>query len=198
MASRIKKSRVTIGPTTEPITLAQAKVQCKLEPDYDDEDEALSIYIQAARELVEEITGRSLISQTRVLRLDSFPQCYDVYLDYGRLISVTTLQYCATEADTLTTIAASEYWTDTHSEIPRLTVKTSWPSTYDRPNAVVITYVAGYGTTASSIPAPLIEAVKRIVASMYEHRGDEKGFDIIPDTAMALMNPYIITSDAWY
>jgi uncharacterized phiE125 gp8 family phage protein len=194
---RIKKSRVTIGPTVEPITLSQAKVQCKLDPDYDDEDEALQIYIQAARELVEEITGRSLITQTRVIRFDTFPSCYEISLDYGRLIAVTTLQYYDS-TEVLTTLSSTEYWTDEHSEIPRIRVKTSWPATYDRPNAVVITYTAGYGATASTVPGPLIEAVKRIVASMYEHRGDEKGFDIIPDTAMALVQPYIITSDAWY
>jgi uncharacterized phiE125 gp8 family phage protein len=194
---RIKKSRVTIGPSVEPITLAQAKVQCKLDPDYDDEDEALQIYIQAARELVEEITGRSLITQTRVLRFDTFPLCYEISLDYGRLIEVETLEYY-NDSETLTTLSSSAYWTDTHSEIPRIRVKESWPSTYDRPNAVVITYTAGYGDEPSNIPGPLIEAVKRIVASMYEHRGDEKGFDIIPDTAMALIQPYIITSDANY
>jgi uncharacterized phiE125 gp8 family phage protein len=194
---RIKQSRVTIGPTVEPITLAQARVQCKLEADYTDEDEALTVYIQAARELVEEITGRSLITQTRVMRLDYFPSCYEIHLDHGRLLTVTSVEYYADSTDVLTTLSSSDYWVDTHSEIPRITVKTSWPSTYDRPNAVVITYTAGYGATASTVPGALVQAVKELVAHMYEHRGDEKGFDV-PDFVMNKIQPYIIYGNAWY
>jgi uncharacterized phiE125 gp8 family phage protein len=195
--ARIKRSLVTVGPSPEPITLPEAKVQCKLEADYNDEDTAIEVYIRAARELVEEVTGRSLITQTRVMRLDYFPLDCEILLDHGRLISVTSVEYHADETETLSTLSSSDYWIDSHSEVPRIVVKDSWPSTYSRPNAVVITYTAGYGAAATSIPRPLVQAVKEIVAFMYSHRGDEKGLDI-PDTAMTLIRPYIIHSDAWY
>ena len=58
-------------PATEPITLTEAKAQCRV--DGTAEDALLTIYIQAAREQCERLIGRKLITQTVEQRLDAFP-----------------------------------------------------------------------------------------------------------------------------
>lgn len=46
----------------------------------------------------------------------------------------------------------------------------AWPSIGDFPDAIKITFVAGYGATASDVPAPLRQAIKLLAANFYEIR----------------------------
>jgi hypothetical protein len=45
-----------------------------------------------------------------------------------------------------------------------------WPSVLYVPNAVQIHFTAGYGTTAASVPANIVVAIKQLVADCYENR----------------------------
>ena len=50
----------------------------------------------------------------------------------------------------------------------------TWPDLEDdRPGAVEITYVAGYGDNASDVPEDLRTALRFILADWYENRGDQ-------------------------
>jgi uncharacterized phiE125 gp8 family phage protein len=58
----------------------------------------------------------------------------------------------------------------------------AWPTTLDQPNSVAVTYVAGYGADASSVPQSVKQWVLLSVGVMYAHReaGAEKAIGELP------------------
>jgi len=63
--------RVIVPPTVEPVSLALAKQQCRV--DTPDEDFLIQTYIEAARDHCESVTNRAFYTQTIALYLDHFP-----------------------------------------------------------------------------------------------------------------------------
>lgn len=194
-------SKVIIPPSVEPITLTEAKLDLKI--DSNDENDLLAILIKASRETIEIRTGRSLITQTRTVKLDYFPCTDTIKLPNGPVQSVTHIKYYD-EDEVLQTLDSSEYWIDSDSDIARVVVKDSWPSTEDRPNAVIVTYVCGYGAAGSSVPAPLRKALLFVLGHVYENRqnvivsGSSTGAIEIPMGAEYLMSNYILEQEVYY
>lgn len=155
-------------PSTEPITVAEAKQHMRV--DNDDEDLLISSYITAARRWCEEYTRRSFINTTWVAKLDYFPS-WMIELEKCPLSSVTSIAYVDTNGTTQT-LSSSLYSVSTHSTPGLLTPAygQTWPSTRAQMDAVTITFVAGYGTAATSIPQTIRNAVKIMTAHLYENR----------------------------
>jgi len=63
--------KVITSPTSEPLTLEEAKLHLKVETDAD--DSLITSLITAARETAEIFTGRALASQVLEYILDGFP-----------------------------------------------------------------------------------------------------------------------------
>ena len=198
-------SRVISEPGTEPISLTEAKSHLRV--DHSNEDDLIDILRQAAREMVENHTNRSLITQTREITIDYFPLHLTngwgcVPLTHGPVSSVTSVEYYDGD-DVEQTLNSSLYWVDTNSGIPKIVVKNSWPSTYDKPNAITITYVAGYGA-ASDVPSPLRQAMLLILGHLYENRqqvivsGSPTAALEIPFGASALMSTYVLEQSVVY
>jgi uncharacterized phiE125 gp8 family phage protein len=199
---KILYSKVTTGPAIEPIDIDDiAKLDLKVDDTV--EDDLIEILIQAARESVENRTNRSLITQTREVRLDWFPSSDTIILPNGPVQSVTSIQYYDDNND-LTTLSNNDYWVDINSTIPRIVIKNYWPSSYSRPNAVIIIYVAGYGTAATTVPATLRKAMLLILGHLYENRqsvivsGSPTGVVEMPMGAEYLMNQYIVEQSIVY
>jgi uncharacterized phiE125 gp8 family phage protein len=194
-------SKVSVEPSVEPVTLTEAKLHLRV--DHTTDDDLINILRQVAREMVENYTNRSLITQTRVIKLDNFP-CFDtIRLTHGPIQSLTSITYDDAN-DASQTLASSAYWTDFDSNIARVVVKNSWPATYDKPNAVQITYVAGYGTAGSDVPQPLKQAMLLIIGHLYENRqqvivsGSPTAALEIPFGASVLMSPYVLEQSVIY
>lgn len=192
---KVKYSKVITPPDIEPIDRDDiAKLDLKLD-DITTEDDLLDILIQAAREIVEDHTQRSLITQTRELKLEQFPCSNTISIPNGP-VQEDSIEITYFDADdTEQTLDSSDYWVDTHSDIARVVVKNSWPAVKDRPNAVTITYDAGYGDTAADVPAKLKKAMLFILGHLYENRQQVTIGSIvteIPFTAEALMSTYVI------
>lgn len=189
-------SKVTTAPSAEPVTSTEAKLHLKV--DHTTDDTLITILIQAAREAVEQHTNRSLITQTRTIKMDTFPISDTISLPNGPLSSVTSVKYYDT-SEVQQTLSSTLYWTDSTSNIPRIVVKTSWPAIYDMPNAVEIVYITGYGASGSSVPQPLKQAILLIIGHLYENR--EQVGDIkyeLPFGASVLMSPYVLEQSVVY
>jgi uncharacterized phiE125 gp8 family phage protein len=54
--------------------------------------------------------------------------------------------------------------------------------------AMQIDYLAGYGDTGDTVPAPIKHAILLLTAALYESRGDVNA--PLPEAAWAIMTPY--------
>lgn len=163
-------TRLITPPAEEPVTLAEAKAQLRLETALD--DAFVTRLIRAAREWAEGYLWRGIVSQTWELVLEGFP-AGAVELPMGQLTSITSVKYLD-ELGAEQTLSASIYEADTAS-VPgklRLAYSQSWPSARGTWNAVVVRYVVGWAT-ASAVPQPIKQALLMLISQMYEHRTPE-------------------------
>lgn len=178
--------RQTVAPTQEPLTIEELREHLRI--DTTDEDALLLLYAQAAREQVERTTRRQLLTATYQLLLDGFSSCR-VLLPRAPLQSVTSVAYLDT-AGASQTLATSVYGVDTASEPGRLYLKSAqtWPSTLSQPQAVTVTYKAGW-LTRGEVPGMLKAAMLLIVGHLYEHREAtiEKALTMIPNGVERLL-----------
>lgn len=169
-------TKVSTGPASEPITLTQAKLHLKV--DYSTDDDYITALIQAAREVAEDYLGQKLISQTIEETFDCFPGETQVTpyaalrLTWSPLISITSVEYQAT-AGTYTTLSSSAY-TLADYQIPSVVIPaydTTWPDAIDYPEAVKVTYLAGYAD-ADSVPEGIKAAMYLMLGHWYDNRQD--------------------------
>lgn len=158
-------------PSSEPVTLAELKAYCRI--DHDDSDDLIESLGTSAREYVEQAIGRTLITTTYSLKLPAFPSHgARIELPRGPLQSVEDVSYTD---KTGSTVAVPE--TDYHvagvgnvlGMIPSISPKTRWPDDVaDEPEAVAVTYKAGYGDSASDTPQRLRLCIKALACWWYE------------------------------
>lgn len=163
--------KTTSEPAAEPVTLDSLKAALRiLSCDFDEE---LSRLLTTARRQVENDTKRRLITQTVRLYLDCFPCGREIELRQPPVQSVTSIQYLDAEGATQTFSAAS-YTTDLTTTPARIWRDDDayWPTTDTVPNAVWVTFVAGYGA-ASAVPAEAKLAVIQYAKAIWNQCGGE-------------------------
>lgn len=160
-------------PAEEPISLEEIKEHLRLAPDDDEEDELLLGMIKAARQKLDGrdgFLGRALVAQTWRLTLDCFPRIVSVPLP--PLQSVTSITYLDAAGDEQT-LEVAAYHVDGIGDSERATIRPargrSWPSTWEYPGAVAITFVAGYGEP-DDVPDPIRQALRLHVGHLYNNR----------------------------
>lgn len=133
----------TIPPTCEPISLAQAKRQLRV--DGTDDDDFIRSLISAARNYVEYQCNTQLVLAKFVQTLDHFPCGTVISLNYAPLIDVESITYVDSAGDTqtLSTDVYSVLTTEKPGKI-KLKYGQFWPVTRCQPDAVSITFRAGY------------------------------------------------------
>jgi len=182
--------RVT-GPDTEPVTADEVKEQLELDTSDTSIDTRLELYIAAAREQAEAVTGLALITQTWKLTLDHWPNAGEPWWDgvrqgaitdlyhHGRPSDILLPRYPLQSVDSVTAdgdnvTVADTFIEDTQQQPGRLVIKrgAAWPVVLDNANGVEIEYTAGYGDNASDVHATIRLALIQMAAHMFEHRGD--------------------------
>lgn len=169
-ATAVSRPTIVTGPTTEPVTLAEVRRQLFLSPSDTSNDQELTSRIQAAREQWEHDTDSAMLSQTLSVTLERF--CgLEIELPSRPIQSVTHVKYYDGD-NSLQTFSSASYSLNKPDRKIVLNWDASWPTTYDRWDSVVITYVAGYAT-AALIPAIAKQAMLlNITYNQYGNRGD--------------------------
>jgi uncharacterized phiE125 gp8 family phage protein len=160
---------VITGPVSEPVSLAEAKAQCRV--DVTEDDALITGLIVTAREEVERRIWHAIISQTLELVLDEWPWCRSVELPRPPLMSVTSIKYKIADG-TETTWGSSNYIVAAAHVPGRVVLANgaSWPSATLYPTeAIRIRYVAGYAN-AAAVPQSLKQAMLLLIAHWYEMR----------------------------
>ena len=171
----------TVEPATYPVTLAEAKVQCRIEDDDATDDSFLNAAIYAATDYVEYYLGRSIMAQTWALKFDDFTQVAvnplvpwgltntlnQVYLPRGPVSAVSSITYYDA-AGVSQTLSTDVYEVDTSSDPQRVVLADgqSWPTPKVMTNAVTITYTAGY----SAVPKSIKQAILLIISQWMDNR----------------------------
>jgi uncharacterized phiE125 gp8 family phage protein len=192
----------TTDATLEPLTIEQAKRHLREDLVDPDNDADIAACITAARLDAEFRLQRTLITSTWRHTLDAFPSlCSDykdgaIRLPMGRTIAVTSVKY-VDDNGTLQTLAADQYLVDASGDVARITPAygLSWPSTRVQPGAVQVNYTAGYGSTAATVPAPIVSWIKLAMSDLYGQRGRSAERPMLPHHfADGLLDGYRIWS----
>ncbi len=161
-------SLVKVGVATEPVTLAEAKAQCRVS--IDEDDALIANLITAGRESVETIMRMGLANQTYDMYLNSW-WSGDLILPLPPLQSVTSIKYTDTD-DAQTTWSSSNYYVSTAQFPGRVVLKTniSFPTAeLKEVDAVVVRFVSGYAD-AGDMPQLIKQAILLTVGHLYENR----------------------------
>ncbi len=160
--------KVTSAPSSEPITLSEAKAQLRVESDFNDDDTWITSAITVVREQVEALTNRALMPQSFELAIAKFED--KIELPKPPFSSLTSVKYYD-EDDVLQTLASSYYLVNDFAEPATINKKTeqTYPSVYDRPDAVRIAFSAGYAD-AASVPTSIKQAMLMLLTDLYDNR----------------------------
>ncbi len=138
------------------------------------EDTLLNDLITTARERVEEITRRALITQTWDYCLPRWPAGDCIELPFGNLQTVESITYKDTDG-TISTLPAGDYIIEPNGELIGrvvLAYGSSWPSDALYPaNPITIRFTCGWAS-ALEVPQRIKTAIKMICAELYAMRGE--------------------------
>ena len=157
---------VITAPVAEPVSLAEAKRQCVVEHDLD--DDLLTLLISVAREHGESLTRRSWAPQTLELTLDRFPtnSAY-IEMPYGPVSGLLSIKYMVANDDTEYTFDTSKLRFDFSRLLGRTMLKAgeTWPTDAVE---VRVRYTAGWAIT--EFPSTLKQWALVKIASLYSQR----------------------------
>jgi uncharacterized phiE125 gp8 family phage protein len=160
----------TAAPAAEPVSTSDAKAHLRIT--HATEDTLVARLVKAAREHVEDRTGRALVTQTWKMWLRAFPRSGAIELPRPPLVSVTSITYLDADgaSQTLSSDAYAVYPEGFKGRV-KLKAGESWPATAEDEKAVEITFEAGYGD-AAAVPAAVTSAMLLLVEHLYHNRGE--------------------------
>ena len=171
----MRSLQIITQPSFEPVTLAEARLWCRVDDDDTAQDAVIVMLVRAMREYVEHMTGRALCSQTLELRLDEFPTNGGVIeLPRPPLRSVTSIQYIDSSGTLQSLEVSPQGWQEDFASEPGrvspLTPSSGWPDARsDELGAVRIRYVAGYAAP-NFIPRLVRLWMQSRVSTLFENR----------------------------
>lgn len=168
------------GPTSEPVTLAEARAQCRVTHTY--HDVQLAHLILAAREWAQGVARRAFMPQTWDYHLDEFPSVIE--LPMAPVQSVTSVKYYSGGAQQ--TLSPSTYQSDLYAAVQKIAPASgyTWPGTDDRYGAVTVRFVAGYAPGHPDL-LTIRQAILLHIEAHYDPENREKNLQ----TAELLLSP---------
>lgn len=172
--------KIIIPATVEPITLAMARKQCKVDaegsPPAHEDDDLIALYLSAAREWCEAYMGRIVAPTLVEIALDEFPKNFrtrpngwlpgqvfadftgvsllrstQIVLEQGPVLGVQSITY-VNEFGMDMVVDPGIYMLDTEDQIAAIVLHSgaSWPEAKALPNSIRVRYVLGYSLPGDS------------------------------------------------
>jgi len=184
------KYKLLTPATTYAITPAEAKAHLRV--DHADDDTYITQLIKVVTDVVEQYTGRQLLPATWAAYADSFESV--LRLRPSPVSEVSSLKYFDSTNTEITAVANTDYYTDLVECPATIQPVSCWPSTYPKPNAVAITFVAGYAS-AALVPESIKQAMLLLIGHYYDRR-EELVIGVssveMPKNSTWLLDPYRI------
>jgi len=159
-------------PADFPVTLEEVKEHIHV--DHNDEDARILDFIKAATERLDGrdgSLGRCLITQTWKWLVDRYASEITIPLPPCR--SIDAITYLDT-AGVIQTLDPGDYQAFALGAVEGTRIRPaygkSWPIIRNMPEAVAITFTAGFGDAPEDIPEPIRTNIKMRVGHLFEHR----------------------------
>lgn len=154
---------VTSAAGAEPVTVAEAKTQCRVL--HSDEDGLFGDLIETARNHVEKYCGVRFTTQTVAIKCDDW--CDLAYLPEGPVQSVSSISYVDTDGATQT-LSTDVYEVRAEGIEARIVLKynQTWP-TIQSGSRITVTAVVGHATA----PPAVKYAMLAWITDAYDNRG---------------------------
>lgn len=181
--------KVITSVTAEPVSLAEAKLQLRLDDigGSHPHDGLIAGLITSAREFAQHYTGRALAPQTLEIALDAFPR--EAYIDLPRppVTSVSSIKY-DDEDNVERTMSTADYSLSTYGDSRRVNLgpDADWPGTYDKVEAVRIRYVTGYANCPRAVKAAILLMIQHLYENPMVNIGNI--VNEVPMSARSLLN----------
>lgn len=178
---------LSAAPAIEPVTVAEAKLAARF--DGSDLDAVIAGYIATARKMAEQETSRCFIEQTWRLTLTEWPDDGVIELRRGPLLTVSAVETWngsawVALATSAYVVVPGQFYASVHPAL-----NTSWPSLVDAVGPRVrVTFTAGYGANATTVPENVKTWIKAQVA--YWIRNPEAAF-ASPGLTAAVVSPFL-------
>ncbi len=157
------------------------------------EDLLISSLILTSRLHIEAALGLALMTQAWTLTLDKWPSRDTVLLPLRPVSQIALIRLLNTSGQS-TALDPASYRLDTSIGASRLVATSgTWPPPLIKSGGVEITFWAGFGETVESVPAPIRQALKLLIAHWYENREPLRvgaPETAIPAEVGALLAPY--------
>lgn len=179
---------MTAAPAAEPVTLAEAKAQLRVDGDHD--DSFISSLIITSRLQIEAALGLALVTQSWRLILDAWPLGPAIEMPMRPVQSVSAVS-ALTLGEPEVTLAPTMYILDGNASPARI-ILTAAPSTLDlAARGLAIDFTAGFGD-AAAVPQNIKQALLLLVTHWYEKREprDDGSITAIPEAVSTLLSPY--------
>lgn len=160
-----------------PVTLAEAKEWCRIDPTDISQDSTINMLIAAMTEYAEHLTGRSYVERTLELSLSCFDYCID--LPWAPLLGIDSIKYTDINGAEQT-VDQARYEVDTTSAPGKVrpVFGAAWPVIGYAFNPVRIQYRAGYAypgspidlTDNSYLPAQLRLWIQARICTLFDTR----------------------------
>jgi len=161
----------TTYPSALPITLRSIKDHLAIESDETAFDDMLSDYIRSAAAYLQAECHISLISTTYVAYWDNWPDSEIIKVPLWPVSSITSLKYLDSAGAETTISGVQSDLISCPCRVRLSASSTSWPILQDDTlNRVRLTFVAGYGSDALSVPDMVKHAIKMLVAHWFRNR----------------------------
>jgi uncharacterized phiE125 gp8 family phage protein len=202
MSKTVRKLKAIGSVSTEPVSLATARLHLRLDtmgsPPTHPDDALVTALITVAREAVENFTELTVAVNTFQMKLDYFEELA-INLGTFPVNSITSITYVDTNGATQT-LPSGDYVLDTFSKPAQIVLAydKQWPPVRNQPNAVTVTFQAGFTGNTSPVtnvmPKALTQAMLLTITDLYENRGaivSKQNYEI-PVMAQYLMATYRI------
>lgn len=162
--------RRTSNPSGLPVSVAEVKSRLRMAACETAFDDDIELQIYAAAEQLEKDSQRQILSATYEHSQDCFSD--QIRLKMRPVTSVTSVTYLDTDG-TSQTLDSADWRFDQSRQCVLPAVGESFPSTISDPNAVTVTYSAGYGSDSGCLPRLIKQCIILAVAHWFMDPAEE-------------------------
>ena len=206
MHNRWNRKTVEVTSSADSPAISTADMKAFLRVSDSADDAIIASYVASATEYAKNYTRQALLTETLKLTMDRFDGAgsddaiaalgggfhnghyatiaggdASIELPLGPVQSVTSVT-TYNDANASAVFDAASYLVDLRVARVALNDGYTWPTELRDHASVEVVYVAGYGS--GSIPEPILQAIRMMVANMYD------GCGMVNDSINALLMPY--------